>query len=299
MNAVQSSEAPTRAEWLQARKGAIGASDVAAILGMSPFTTAYEVWLDKTNRIDDWEGNKSTRAGNTFESAVLDRAESELGPLARNVRLVHSDLPMASTLDGQVIATSEPVEAKVTGIEGPVFGHWGDALTDDVPNYYLVQMHSQLMVTKTELAYLFALIAGRGVVKFQAEPAPKLHEIIGNKVTDWWERHIVRGIEPPRTDKLSLEVVKRLRKQAKKSIVFDLATTSLVNHREVLKAQEKEIAEQIKASEVQILLALGDAESATMADGSEFTYFERHRKETIQKACTYRQIHVKKPKGKK
>ncbi len=48
-----------------------------------------------------------------------------------------------------------------------------------------------------------------------------------------------------------------------------------------------------------MLLALGDAEAATLPDGTRLTYFERSRKECVQKACTYRQMQVIKPKGNK
>lgn len=291
--------AQSRAQWLEARKGAIGASDVAAILGISPFTTAYEVWLDKTDQIEPWKGSEATRAGQLFEPVVLDYAEAELGKLNRNVRIAHKDYPIAATLDAQVEYGGNPVEAKTTGITGRVYGDWGDAMTDQVPDYYLVQLHAQLIVTEAELGFLYALIAGRGVVRFQAERNERLNSQLCEILTKWWERHVVRGIEPPRKDMPSLEVVKRLRRTPGKSITFGPLESSLMDKRAALKEQEKQIKADLDSVDAQILLALGDAEEATLPDGTRLTYLERNRKGFVVEPTTYRQMQVIKPKGTK
>lgn len=286
----------TRQQWLESRKSAIGASDVAAILGVSPFANAYEVWLDKTDQITDWGGNANTRAGNTFEQAVLDRAEIDLGPLVRNVRYSHASVPMAATLDAQVIATKEPVEAKTTGIEGHVFGNWGEALTDQVPDYYLVQVHSQLLVTGAELGYLFALIAGRGVVKYQIERSDPVCDTIAQVCTAWWDKHVTHGESPGHDELPRLEVVKRFRKIPKKTIVFDLAASSLVDRREQIKAEQKGLGQELEKVDVGILLALGDAEGATLVDGRELTHLEQSRKGFTVEPCKFRSMRIKKGK---
>jgi predicted phage-related endonuclease len=36
-----------RADWLEWRRGGIGGSDVAAILGVSPWRTEFDVWASK------------------------------------------------------------------------------------------------------------------------------------------------------------------------------------------------------------------------------------------------------------
>jgi len=287
-------EPTTREEWLAARKDAVGSSEVAAILGLSPYAGEWEVWADKTNRLDAWKGNDATRAGVVFERSVLDQAESELGPLTRNVRLKHASLPLAATLDAQVLSTGRPVEAKTTGIVGPVFGRWGDALSDEVPDHYLIQVHAQLTVTGAELGYLFALIAGRGVVEFQIERSDSLSEHIGNMVNDWWQKHIVADCEPSRLKMPPpLEVVKRLRRTPKKQVVFGPYETSLVERRERLNAAKLKIEKLLKAADAQVLLALGDAESASLASGKELTYFETNRAGYTVEPTKYRTMRIK------
>jgi putative phage-type endonuclease len=301
-NGLPANAAPAvdaRQEWLEQRRGAIGASDVAAILGISPWKTAWEVWADKTGKVSNWAGNDATRAGQAFESGVLDVAEDQLGLLERNVRVVHREFPLAATLDARVVSSGEPVEAKTTGLTGKVMGDWGDALTDQVPDHYLCQLHAQLICTGAEMAYLFALIAGRGVVKYQCERSDRLASQLTTMLTDWWERHIVRGIEPELRTPPALSVVKRLRKEAGKSIELTSAEASLMEQRASLKEQEKSLREQLEAVDSQILLALGDAEEGVLPDGTRLTHFERSRKAYTVEASTYRQIQVVKPRGKK
>ncbi|GIV50738.1 MAG: hypothetical protein KatS3mg038_1259 [Candidatus Kapaibacterium sp.] len=53
------------------RRSFLGASDAPAVLGLSPWRTAWEVWAEKTGRIDSWTGNAATSAGQLLEPAVL------------------------------------------------------------------------------------------------------------------------------------------------------------------------------------------------------------------------------------
>lgn len=285
-----------RAEWLESRKSAIGASDLAGVLGISPWSSPWEVWAEKMGKLDPWSGNRSTRAGVAFERAVLDDAENALGRLSRNVRVVADGIPLASTCDAIVEASNRPVEAKTTGIVGPVFGQWGDALTDEIPEYYLTQVHAQLICTKAEIGYLFALIAGRGVVEYHVEANEQLHNLLKSRVSDWWERHIIGGEAPSLEVMPALDVVKRMKKQPNKTVELSADVLQLVEQRETLKASEKSTKAELEAVETKILLALGDAECGTLPDDRQLTYLSTSRKGYTVEPTTYRTLRIKKGK---
>jgi putative phage-type endonuclease len=42
---------PTREEWLQARKNTIGGSDASAVVGLNPYKSNVDLWLEKTGQI--------------------------------------------------------------------------------------------------------------------------------------------------------------------------------------------------------------------------------------------------------
>lgn len=284
-----------RAAWLADRRNAIGASDVAAILGVSPWQSAWDVWADKTGRLSDWAGNEATRLGTHFERAVLDVAEEKLGELRRNIRICHESLPIAATLDAQCVQTLRPVEAKTTGLAGPVYGDWGAEGTDEVPQNYLVQVHAQLLCTKADLAYLFGLLPGRGVVQYEIQRSDKLCDQLANILNDWWQKHVVKDVEPSR-DKATLEIVKRLRREPKKTVELGPTEWALSQNLAAKKEAIKELTDQKEAIESQLLAALGDAEQATFPDGSGFSYFAQTRRAYQAKESTFRVLRMKEAK---
>lgn len=287
-----------REAFLERRRSAIGASDVAAILGLSRWATPWEVWAEKKGLLESDSGNAATSAGNLLEPAVLDYAESQLGELDRDVLVRSQALPLAATCDAIKRYGGNPVEAKTTGIAGPVYGSWGDPLTDQVPEEYLVQVHAQLICTGADLGYLFALIPGRGFVEFHIEPNKKLHAHLIDKLGDWWQRHIIDGIEPSHERLPDLEVVKRLRREPGKAIEGTARLQELIDLREEAKESEREARNAVKGLETQILLELGDAETASLPGGDVLSYLEVSRRGYTVEPCSYRQLRVKKGKAK-
>ena len=286
----------SRELWLEDRKKAIGASDVAAILGVSPWASAWDVWADKTGRLEKWQGNEQTRLGQFFESSVLDYAESKLGELVRGERVLHATLPIASTLDARVLKNNRPVEAKTTGLAGPVYGDWGDIGTDEVPEYYLVQVHTQLLcLDDADMGYLFGLLPGRGVVEFNIERSCKICDNLGSVLDDWWTTHIINDVEPSR-DKATLEIVKRMKRIPSKSIELGDEALQLVKEREALKAKVKTFEKAVESIDSKLLSSLGDAEVATFPDGSGVTYFAQKRGAYAVEECEYRVLRIKKAK---
>lgn len=285
-----------RKTWLEARRHAIGASDLAAILGLSPYRSPWDIWALKTDRASEFQGNEATRLGQVFESGILDYAQHKLGELRRNVRISHDTLPLAATLDGQCIGSDRPVEAKTTGLTGPVAGQWGDEGTDQVPEQYLVQVYAQIMCSNSDLGYLFALIPGRGVLQYEIQRQDSVCDKIANFVDVWWTRHIINGEEPSR-EKASLEIVKQIRRETNKTIALGERELSLLTHIERMKEIISDANERLKMSESHLLASLGDAEIATFPDGRSISYFQQTRKSYVVDESTYRVMRIRKAKS--
>lgn len=281
--------------WHDIRRSAIGASELAAVLGLSRRKTAWEVWAEKTGRLEPWRGNDATLAGQRFESAVLDYAESELGELIRDRRIVANSCPVAATCDAIVAATGEPVEAKTTGLVGPVYGYWGESLSDDVPDEYLVQVHAQMLCTGADIGHLFALIAGRGVVQFRFQRNPDLQEYFVNSASEWWQAYVVADKPPPIDNVPSLETVKRLKHTPGKTIVGTVEMSVALTEREYAKQQVAHWTKQSKEAERLLLLEIGDAEHVDFGDRLVTRTTVSRRGYTVA-PCEYRQITVKKVK---
>ena len=88
--------------WLRARTRGIGGSDVGAICGVSPFTSARQIYLNKTGQFQDaLQPNDAAKDrmhfGHMLEPIVADEYSQRSGNkvIAVNATLVHKDYPWA------------------------------------------------------------------------------------------------------------------------------------------------------------------------------------------------------------
>lgn len=161
-------------EWLNARKEGIGASDAAAVIGVSPYKTNVELWEEKTGRreAEDISGKPFVEYGKKAEAYLrglfqLEHPEyivdyDEFGRVA--------NLPecpwLFATLDGELseLDNSKPMqrirrkgvlEIKTTEIMRS--SQW-DGWRDKVPQHYYIQMLHQLLATQYDFVTLMAQI---------------------------------------------------------------------------------------------------------------------------------------------
>lgn len=293
---VQLSPAPDRAQWLEERKTRLGATDVSAILGLNPYRTAYEAWLDKKGLLENWEGNDATYLGSLLEPAILDEAEKRWGTIARNVCAKHDTAPIAVTLDGWLVGNAEPVEIKTAGLtnEFAELGHWGESATDQIPEWYLLQVQTQLLCTDAEWCRMLALISGRGLVYYCVKRDEKVGNVIETECSKWWQKHIIEGIEPERNPAPSIEILKRIRRVPDTVCEFGRSELELIEDWQVAKQEASAAEKRAKELQAAVLMALGTNEGALLPDGRTLTYLETHRKGYIVEPTSYRQLKVKK-----
>lgn len=142
----------TRAEWLEWRRSGIGASDVAGILGVSPWTSAYEVWLSKLWPTDEPE-SEMFRWSHLIEDIITTEAAErcELGPVTLQLTLTHPDhRHHLATPDG--VTAPAVIDAKMTADRH----EW-----EDVPLHYYCQVQWQMHVAGRDRAVVAVLHAGQ------------------------------------------------------------------------------------------------------------------------------------------
>ena len=59
-------------EWLADRRGAVGGSDIAAIMGKSPYKSAVTLWAQRCNYIDEDATNSAMLIGTILEPAIIE-----------------------------------------------------------------------------------------------------------------------------------------------------------------------------------------------------------------------------------
>ena len=275
---------------LERRKLYVTATDIPAIIGVSPYRNAGDVYLEKTQPLTDWKGNDATEAGNLLEPAILNWARSQLGVVLDGEWLVHENGINACTLDGR-LPNGEPVEAKSHGIVGPAdWKAWGKEGTDEIPDVYALQVQAQMFVTGAERTWVPALIGGRGFLMYQVERHLIIQEMIENISLNFWNNHVLKRIPPDSSP--HLETLKRMQRSEGKVTTIDdgLAVAYLA----ACKVESAAKADK-EATQEALLDALGDGDGARW-NGGEFTYCQQSRKGYSVEPCTYRVLRHKSPK---
>jgi putative phage-type endonuclease len=273
------------------RKKHMGASDVAAILGLDPHRSAFDTWAEKTGRLDDKDDSakKWLATGNRFESAMIDWAEILLGPIARDANV--SD-PAGSILlahpDGLVVSTGNPVEAKTAGLYGPLQEHWGEEGSDDVPLRVVVQAEVQMLCTLKLVCHIPAFVQGRGELMFEIPFDAQLANNLRDKAQEFWTKHVLADTPPDAVP--SVETIKKLRREPKSVVsLTDQVVDAWIAAREARLAAEK----QEKATWMAVGQELGTAEAGRFSGGL-LTYYEQERKAYSVEASSFRVARVKK-----
>lgn len=279
---------------IERRRQFLTATDVPAILGVSPWVNAGDVFLQKTQAVNTFKGNDATDAGTILEPSVLAWAALKLGPLNPGDWMVHENGINACSLDAQR-ANGEVVEAKTSGIVGPGDpSRWGDEGTDEIPDYYLLQVQAQLMITGAARAWVPALIGGRGFVMFCVQANRDLQEVIQENSVAFWEEHVLTRTPPPNV-RASLESLKAIRREPGKTVsLADELAEQYLQANEVKKEAEKR-AEEAKAA---LIEALADAECGKWS-GGQFTFCEQSRAGYEVADTTFRVLRHKAAKASK
>lgn len=282
-------------EELERRRHFITATDTPKILGVYPpgWGNAADVFLEKTAGLTTFEGNAATDAGTILEPSVAAWAATQLGPLRDGGWYVAENGVNAATLDVET-PDGEPVECKTSGIVGPGTPHqWGQEWTDEIPDYYIVQVHAQMLVKSAKRAFVPALIGGRGFVMFQVLRNDALCDLIAETSMQFMER--VKANEPPEDDICaSLETLKRLKRQPNKTVPVSVDTVLRYTSAQAIKAEAER---NYKAAQAALIAELGDAECGEFSCG-QVTYFEQTRKAHFVEESTFRVLRpkLKKPK---
>ena len=149
----------SREEWLWHRRGSLGGSDAAAILGLSQWITPYTVWADKTGRLPEQPDNEAMRQGRDFEDYVAQRFTEVTGKKVRrnNAILKNTDYPFAhANIDRSIVGENAGLECKTTSVM-----NLRKFKNGEYPDTYYCQCVHYMAVTGADRWYLAVLVFGQ------------------------------------------------------------------------------------------------------------------------------------------
>jgi putative phage-type endonuclease len=256
-----------REAWLKERESGIGSSEAAAALGLSPWQSPLALYLRKIEPGGNpFEPTEAMRWGLRLEPLIAQAYSEETGAaLALTQPFVRSTAHpfMFATLDA-IREDGRLVEIKTVGERQSM--RWGSPGTDDIPDYYVVQVLHQLAVTGAPVADVAALICGQALRIYTIERDDAAIQEIIEREGEFWER--VQRRDPPEFDPDNdAHLLPRLFPEQAGDIEFDEQTTKLVEEWDVARVQASN-AEQIKKRKhAEICAAFGNAASARLVNG--------------------------------
>lgn len=281
-----------RQAWHEARLSAVCASEVAAVLGVSPFGSPLEVWARKRRLITGDEATERMKWGTRFERPILAGYAEDEG-----VEVVYHDqsqlimhprypeVPMAATPDGyegsDVVLDAKNVDAFVA-----------DAWVDGPPLHYQIQSQVQMACTGRPLGKLIALFGGNRLQPYIVERNDAFIASMEATVADWWSRYVVTGEQPPADASEScIRTLERLHPDdngrevtlGDEFVDVDARLAEVKAALAQLKSEKDELENRLKA-------AIGANTFGVLPTGGRFSWKTVEKASYTVKASKYRQL---------
>ncbi len=264
---------------LAARRLRIGSSDAAAILGLDPYRSAYDVYLEKTEQVDPIADSEAAAIGNWIEPALCSWVAESIRAFIRHSpdTYVSPCGVLAANLDAIEGTLGEPtffIEAKSTGLAD----QWGDDGTDQVPPRVVTQTAVAFAcVPSLRVAWIPVLIGKHGLRRrlYRLERDDAIVQGVADACRRFWREHVEAGVPPDGTVP-NLDLLARIKREPESCI--EIEDTTLLDRFLAAKAEAKAAAEREDAAKALLIAALGPAESGRTTDGRLVTYLQQTRR---------------------
>jgi len=226
----------------------IGGGDAAAILGLSRYRTALQVWAIKTGAIvpQDISQEMPVKLGNMLEETVCKLFEEETGKklVSTTETLFHPEYKfIGGNLDKLVVGEKALFEAKTTNSFKQ--SEWENE--DEIPVEYQIQCHHYLIVTGLERAYIGCLIGNRKFLWRIIERNDKLLNDILAKEVAFWNNFVVPKVMPMQISSEDSDTLYTLYPQAAPESIIELddKAQAICENLDSMKADYKVLEKEI------------------------------------------------------
>ena len=187
----------TNEDWLKQRTQGVGGSDVAAILGLSPWKSPAQIWLEKTGRVDaeDLSDKPYVEFGNLMEPIVGDWYAKQHPE--RTVRRVNAICKSIERPHAQASLDYEVKDGLVWGVLEIKTARSAKDWQDGVPPYYLTQIFHYMQVTNRPFADVAVFFRDNcEFEEFRIEYDPTDGDLVREAVDTFWHDFVQADVMP-------------------------------------------------------------------------------------------------------
>lgn len=264
-------------EWLLLRREGIGSSDAPVILGLSPWSSPWQIWLDKTGQIPpDTDQTEAMYFGSLLEDTIAKAVAERTGMHVEkaNATYAHPEHPwMLASPDCIIHFDGEDGLLEIKNSGGYKMEEWKSGEPDvdgvwrggEAPSHYILQVQHQHAVMGTNIGYIGALLGGNRLCVVEV---PRDDDLIATMIKvegAFWRDNVQANVAPaidgsPTTTDLLSQIFSDSDPYATADLEPDVAA-ALVEYQRA--GQDEAAAKERKTHAGNIIRnALGEAETA-------------------------------------
>lgn len=300
-----------RIDWLTKRGEGIGASDVAGILELSPYSSPYSVWADKVMG-SVLEETEAMHFGKRLETVIEAEFEERTGLWigGRELLLRHPEHEWAmATVDG--LAFESPMnDAVIDWLPQPAmelayastalanvefktsgeYGRW-----DAVPDHYQIQCQWQMFVEGLDTTMLACLHGGRRFELYDVAADELVQEKMLEKVSLFRDKFLLEPDENNHPEVDAHPATTRAISDLFSETSDDVIELSQGNYADVkayafVKGQIRDLEDEAEKLKNRIAVSLQDATAATWKGKPVLTFKSITVKEHVRRESTFRRL---------
>jgi predicted phage-related endonuclease len=288
----------SREEWLALRHKYISSTESAALFGLSPYSTAFEVAVLKKEAAPpaEYEENERMTWGLRLQRAIAQGIAEDYGVKVRALS-GYATLPaerIGASFDFEIVGLKQadqedssawdcnpvlrehyqefgPGVLEIKNVDGFIFKQeWAEvdgAL--EAPAHIEIQVQHQLLAIERSWAAIGALVGGNRIIVFPRRSDPEVAHAIREKIGRFWAG-LAAGKMPDITLPQDAEVIRALYHYAEPGKVLDLqgvADSPIVElaakHAEATKLKSAAEAHH-KSTGALLMMGIGDAEKVLL-----------------------------------
>jgi putative phage-type endonuclease len=257
-----------REEWLRLRRDGIGGSDALAVLGLDPWKTRMEVYLDKTG--DDRADREQTDGmawGNYVEGPIAEWFTFKTGVSARHCGLMqHAERAWQRVSVDRLTADGGILEIKNTNYHRRA--EWEDDEGEIVADGAEAQAQHAMAVTGLPHAWFAAQVGGQPPVIRRIERDEAFIADLTAAEEEFWQ--LVEARTPPALEgRASADLIARLYPEADNGKTVELSAADVALLREYRKELANESAAKGRKNEIKALITAVMGEAGTAVHEGE------------------------------
>lgn len=183
------------------RKTYLGSSDIAAVLGVSPWKTRLDVYLEKIGEGTPPDADKAKifKRGKRMEPLVIEMLAEEYGWNidTRNARYADLEHPwMGCEVDAEADIDGERVNIEIKTVHPFAAAKFGEMDTDEVPVEYAAQAMYSLMITGRRLCKFGVLVGSDNLSVYEVARDEETIAGMRASAVAFWNDHVLARVAP-------------------------------------------------------------------------------------------------------